>query len=65
MARIVVGVDGSAHAAAALRWAVEEARLRGARVQAVLAWDLPDAFGIEFGNAPAFGDAATEVEHAR
>jgi nucleotide-binding universal stress UspA family protein len=36
--RIVVGVDGSDHASAALRWAVEEAKLRGARVVAVHAW---------------------------
>ena len=28
---------------------MDEARLRGARVQAVLAWDLPGAFGIELG----------------
>lgn len=36
--RIVVGIDGSDQAAAALRWAVEEASLRGARVEAVHAW---------------------------
>jgi nucleotide-binding universal stress UspA family protein len=35
---IVVGVDGSEASKAALRWAVEEARLRHARVQAVHAW---------------------------
>jgi nucleotide-binding universal stress UspA family protein len=35
---IVVGVDGSVPSKAALRWAVEEARLRGARVRAVHAW---------------------------
>jgi nucleotide-binding universal stress UspA family protein len=35
---IVVGVDGSGPSKAALRWAVEEARLRGARVRAVHAW---------------------------
>ena len=32
MARIVVGVDGSDHAVRALRWAVEEARLRDAKL---------------------------------
>ncbi len=41
MARIVVGVDGSKESKAALRWAVEEAGLRGATVRAVLAWSLP------------------------
>lgn len=36
--RIVVGIDGSEHSAAALRWAVEEAKLRKATVEAVHAW---------------------------
>jgi len=35
---IVVGVDGSEESRAALRWAVEEARLRKAAVLAVHAW---------------------------
>lgn len=39
---IVVGVDGSEHAARALRWALDEARIRGAAVQAVHAWQNPD-----------------------
>jgi nucleotide-binding universal stress UspA family protein len=37
-ARIVVGVDGSAGAAQALRWAVAEAKRRGARLEVVHAW---------------------------
>ena len=37
---IVVGVDGSEHAKAALRWAVNEAALRGAHVRAVHAWQV-------------------------
>ena len=36
--KIVVGVDGSSHAAAALRWAAEEASLRSARLEVVHAW---------------------------
>jgi nucleotide-binding universal stress UspA family protein len=36
--RIVVGVDGSEHGAAALRWAESEARLRGGTLAAVHAW---------------------------
>jgi nucleotide-binding universal stress UspA family protein len=36
--RIVVGVDGSASSQAALRWAAEEAELRGATVEAVQVW---------------------------
>lgn len=39
--RIVVGVDGSAESAAALRWAFHEALLRGAEVHAVRAWEAP------------------------
>jgi nucleotide-binding universal stress UspA family protein len=35
---IVVGVDGSAVSIAALKWAIEEARRRGCRVEAVNAW---------------------------
>jgi nucleotide-binding universal stress UspA family protein len=41
MAKIVVGVDGSDASKDALRWAVEEARLRGASVDAVHAWQAP------------------------
>lgn len=45
---IVVGVDGSTHSREALRWAVEEAAIRGARVRAVLTWSMPYAFvGLE------------------
>jgi nucleotide-binding universal stress UspA family protein len=40
MRKIVVGVDGSEQSAAALRWAVREARLRDAELTAVLMWDL-------------------------
>jgi len=40
MDTIIVGIDGSAHAAAALRWAVSEARSRDdTRVVAIMAWD--------------------------
>jgi nucleotide-binding universal stress UspA family protein len=39
--RIVVGVDGSAESAVALRWACREARLRSAEVHAVHAWESP------------------------
>ncbi|HEY3976596.1 MAG TPA: universal stress protein [Streptosporangiaceae bacterium] len=39
--RIVVGVDGSPHSNAALRWSVEQAAARGGSVTAVFAWQLP------------------------
>jgi nucleotide-binding universal stress UspA family protein len=41
MKTIVVGVDGSECSVDALRFAIEESRLRGARVLAVHAWSLP------------------------
>jgi nucleotide-binding universal stress UspA family protein len=41
MGRIVVGVDGSEGSQDALRFALREARLRGATLHAVLAWELP------------------------
>ncbi|MDQ0729844.1 universal stress protein [Arthrobacter sp. B1I2] len=46
--RIVVGVDGSDQSRSAMDWAVEEARLRGAEIQALAAWNFPyvsDALG--------------------
>ena len=39
--RIVVGVDGSPHSNAALRWSVEQATARGGAVSAVFAWQVP------------------------
>src|SRR6266496_2414188 len=39
--KIVVGVDGSTQSHAALRWALDEARLRGARVEVIHAWTYP------------------------
>jgi nucleotide-binding universal stress UspA family protein len=42
--RIVVAVDGSEESKAALRWAAEEASLRDAELEAVLAWEQPYQF---------------------
>jgi nucleotide-binding universal stress UspA family protein len=39
--RIVVGVDGSAPSKAALAWAISQANLTGALVEAVIAWEAP------------------------
>jgi nucleotide-binding universal stress UspA family protein len=39
--RIVVGVDGSEHSNAALRWALADAEKQSGVVTAVLAWQLP------------------------
>jgi nucleotide-binding universal stress UspA family protein len=47
MQKIVVGVSGSEHSKAALRWAIEDARARGAEVVALHSYDVevpvPDA----------------------
>jgi nucleotide-binding universal stress UspA family protein len=42
---IVVGVDGSRPSLQALRWAGRQAGLTGAKLVAVMAWELPGAFG--------------------
>lgn len=39
--RIVVGVDGSTHSSAALRWALSEAQARSGEVTALFAWQVP------------------------
>jgi nucleotide-binding universal stress UspA family protein len=39
--RIVVGVDGSEHSNAALKWALADAQEHAGMVTAVLAWQLP------------------------
>lgn len=41
MERIVVGVDGSAAARAALDWAIDQARHRRTEIRAVHAWEVP------------------------
>src|SRR5438128_10877849 len=54
--RIVVGVDGSPAAQAALRWAIRHAQLTGDSVEAVIAWQFP-VIGASYGWA---GVAVTE-----
>ncbi len=39
--RVVVGVDGSPHSLAALRWSLTEGAARSAEVTAVYAWQIP------------------------
>lgn len=63
--KIVVGIDGSEAAKNALRWALEEARLRSAEIVAVHAWEAPPAMP-EPGPAPGFDlvGILPEVEEA-
>ncbi|MFI6845189.1 universal stress protein [Kitasatospora sp. NBC_00085] len=42
---IIVGVDGSPSSRAALRWALRQARLEGASIEAISAWDYPPLSG--------------------
>ena len=72
MAQIVVGVDGSDHGMAALRWAAREAALRGCDLVAVLVWDLFNQhhadgsrrFDPDYGDADADAALAAAVEAA-
>src|SRR5581483_5200288 len=61
MGRIVVGVDGSPGADAALRFAIGEARLRGAGLRIVYAWEVPAALWSA-GYVPV--DVSAEYEQA-
>ncbi|HEX6425621.1 MAG TPA: universal stress protein [Acidimicrobiales bacterium] len=72
MTEIVVGVDGSEHSAAALRWAAREAELHGGTLTAVLVWDLfnqrhPDGtkrFDPEYDDAHADAALLAAIESA-
>ncbi|WP_448628140.1 universal stress protein [Geodermatophilus sp. URMC 64] len=62
-ARVVVGLDSSEHARAALTTAVAQARRFGARVDAVLAYEAPNYWSDLYAvMAPPVGEGA---EHAR
>ncbi|WP_246128129.1 universal stress protein [Amycolatopsis rhizosphaerae] len=69
VSRIVVGVDGSPSSKEALRWAVRQAELTGAEVEAVFAWHYPSAYGwapsvdvdLETLASRALADTLTEV----
>lgn len=50
--RIVVGVDGSRGSETALRWALAQAQLTGATVEAVAAWQNPAMIGYSYGWVP-------------
>jgi nucleotide-binding universal stress UspA family protein len=68
--RIVVGVDGSVPSKAALTWAISQAKLTGAVIEAVIAWDFPAMVGypmlmseIDFEHLATqiVGDAVSDV----
>ena len=49
---IVVGVDSSHGSKAALAWALAQARLTGAAVEAVAAWRQPATYEYSYGSIP-------------
>ena len=58
----MVGIDGSAHSAAALRWAAEEAALRSAPLEIVHAWSfVPVATPADSGLVPMAWAESTEM----
>ena len=61
--KIVVGVDGSIPSKSALTWAITQARLTGAAVEAVIAWEFPVNYGYPVPVAPnvSFEETAAEV----
>lgn len=62
--RIVVGIDGSPPADDALRWALDEARLRGADLEVVHAWEHPAVAMVQYGNVALPVTARDELEKA-
>jgi len=63
-ADILVGIDGSTHAQAALVWAAEEAHLRGVRVRAVLCWSYLGIAGSDQKVRTTEADALATLEAA-
>lgn len=60
--RVVVGVDGSEGSRAALAFAAQEARLRGARLEVVVAWQYPVLTTMPaFGVLPPVDEMASEA----
>ncbi len=67
--RIVVGIDGSLGSSRALRWALDEAQVRSASVEAVFAWQAPPIHAIATGSGQGYDVVAKEIidaaaEHA-
>ena len=65
MEKIVVGVDGSDASKDALRWAVEDARARGAEVVALHAYEVPVPAPHAVPSSPVDLPALVADTHAR
>jgi nucleotide-binding universal stress UspA family protein len=63
MNKIVVGVDGSSGSVAAVKWARDEANLRGAALEVVAVWQYPMMTTIPaFGALPEVADLSAHTE---
>jgi nucleotide-binding universal stress UspA family protein len=60
-ARIVVGIDGSPSSTGALSWAMRQAHLTGAGLEAVTAWEYP----VPFGYVASYGEDFNPDAQAR
>ena len=61
---VVVGFDGSEPAQRALDWAASEAKLRGARLRIVAAWETPQlvyAYGYVPAMSPSFDEESEKA----
>jgi nucleotide-binding universal stress UspA family protein len=62
MSTIVVGVDGSKGGVEALKFAIEEARARGAEVKVVAAWEVPpSAYGTGMVSIPVDANSFKKI----
>jgi nucleotide-binding universal stress UspA family protein len=59
--RIVVGIDGSFGSAQALRWALDEARVRSAVVEALYVWQYPPIGAFVLGPPKGFEAFGQEI----
>ena len=64
MSLIVVGIDGSKSGDEALRFALEEARLRGATLRIVTVWSTPTAAYAGMAYVPTFDMRGAEEQAA-
>jgi nucleotide-binding universal stress UspA family protein len=58
---IVVGVDGSPSSVQALEWAIGQAKLTGAAIEAVTAWHIPNTYGAPLPSGDDYGAIAVET----
>jgi nucleotide-binding universal stress UspA family protein len=58
---IVVGVDGSPSSIKALEWAIGQAALTHAAVEAVIAWHYPNTYGTPLPDGEDYGQLAAET----